>query len=188
MSRAPKSLINAVRRAKREDRLTDLVAMVLEEHVGFANRLLGAADLPPAAEVRASPQVTTRHGRHPDLEVVGLDARGAAISRLWSENKTGADYQPEQLPDYAEDIPDRPGRRQLITIVDEIGEVPPDQASPDAPRWLGFTWQQVAVMAWKAGREEAPEAEKADWREAARGWRRCARSGGAPSIQPISGS
>jgi hypothetical protein len=159
--------------------LTDLVAMVLEEHLGFANRLLQAAGLPPAKEVRATAQVTTRHGRHPDLEVVGLDRRGVPVCRLWSENKTGAEYQPDQLSDYAEDIPDQlsdyaedipaqPEQRQLITIVDDLSEVPRDDLSPENPRWLGFTWQQVAVMAWKAGRVESLPSDRADWRAAAR--------------------
>jgi hypothetical protein len=168
MSRAPQSLITAVRRAKREDRLTDLVAMVLEEHIGFANHVLREAGLPKAVEVRASAQVTTRRGRHPDLEVLGLDERGAAVCRLWSENKTGANYQPDQLPDYAEDLPEHPARHQLITIVDDMSEVPRDEQSPDAPRWRGFTWQQVAVMAWEAGRESSPGVDRPDWQRAAR--------------------
>ena len=142
--------------------------MVLEEHLGFANGLLRAAGLPPAAEVRATTQVTTRRGRHPDLEVIGLDERGAAICRLWSENKTGAGYQRDQLPDYAEDLPAHPVSSQLITIVDELSEVPRDDDSPANPRWLAFNWQQIAVLGWKAGREQTPAADGADWQAAAR--------------------
>ncbi len=168
MARAPQSLFEAVRRAKREDRLTDLLALVLEEHLAFANAVLEAAGLPAAAQVRARPQVPTRRGRQVDLEMVGFDEQGIAVARLWSENKTGARYQPEQLPDYAEDIPNDPRARQLITIVDDLSEVPGDEQSPQSSRWMGFTWQDVAVLAWRAGRSLAPEDQAPTWRKAAR--------------------
>lgn len=84
--------------------------------------------------------------------MVGFEDHGVAVARLWSENKTGARYQPEQLPDYAEDIPTDPAARQLITIVDDHSEVPGDELSAPSSRWKGFTWQEVAVLAWRAGR------------------------------------
>ncbi len=124
MPRGPESFFDAVRRAKREHRLTDLLALVLEAHAGFANKLLAAAGLPEAAQVRTRIEVLTRRGRPVDLELLAYDERGAVIGRLWSENKTGARYQPEQLPDYAKDLPLQPSARQLITIVNTLSEVP----------------------------------------------------------------
>ncbi len=93
--------------------------------------------------------------------------RGGRVARLWSENKTSADYQPDQLPDYATDLPDTPAARQLITIVNDPSEALEDEASPQAPRWRSFTWRDIAVMAWEAGRGVAPEADHSRWREAA---------------------
>ncbi len=87
---------------------------------------------------------------------------------MWSENKTGADYQPNQLPDYADALAEFPEAHQLITVVDRLSEVPVDRLHPDAPRWRGFTWRDVAVMAWKAGRDAATRDERPVWQEAAR--------------------
>jgi hypothetical protein len=156
-----------VRRAKREHRLTDLFALVAEAHSGFANRLFDAAGLSKVAVVRAQIEVPTRRGRSVDLELLGLDGRGTAVARLWSENKTGAAYQPNQLPDYAEDLPLVPAQRQLITVVDDPSEVPVDDLQPQAPRWRGFTWREVAVMAWEAGRAAADPPDRPVWRQAA---------------------
>jgi hypothetical protein len=167
MPRGPESFFDAVRRAKREHRLTDLLALVLEAHGGFANKVLAAAGLPEAAQVRTRIEVLTRRGRPVDLELLAYDERGAVIGRLWSENKTGARYQPEQLPDYAEDLPLQPSARQLITIVNTLSEVPVDERSPDAPRWRAFTWRDVAVMAWEAGRQATDPAERPTWQQAA---------------------
>lgn len=168
MPRGPDSFLDAVRRAKREHRLTDLLALVLEAHGGFANKLLAAASLPEAAQVRARIEVLTQRGRPVDLELLAYDAHGAVIGRLWSENKTGARYQPGQLPDYAEDLPTQPSARQLITIVTTLSEVPVDEHSPGAPRWRAFTWRDIAVMAWEAGREATDPAERPTWQQAAR--------------------
>jgi hypothetical protein len=168
MPRGPESFFDAVRRAKREHRLTDLLALVLEAHGGFANKLLAAAGLPEAAQVRTRIEVLTQRGRPVDLELLAYDEHGAVVARLWSENKAGARYQPEQLPDYAEDLPPQPSSRQLITIVDTLSEVPVDERSPEAPRWRCFTWRDVAVMAWEAGREATDPADRPTWQQAAR--------------------
>jgi hypothetical protein len=164
MPRGPESFFDAVRRAKREHRLTDLLALVLEAHIGFACKLLAASGLPAAQQVRTRTEVPTQRGRPVDMEVLAYNARGAVIARLWSENKAGARYQPEQLPDYADDLAMQPSARQLITIVDALSEVPFDEQSPDAPRWEGFTWRDIAVMAWEAGREATELADRPTWR------------------------
>ncbi len=167
MARAPRLLFSAVQRAAREHRLTDLFVLTLEAHLLFANRLLRACGLPDAAAVETDTEVKTRHGRPVNLEVVALDARGERIARLWSENKAGARYQRDQLHDYATDLPESPARRQLVTIVDDRSEVPEDAVSPAAPRWRAFTWRDIAVMAWEAGREAAGDEDRPDWREKA---------------------
>ena len=166
MARPRQTLLHAVRRAKREHRLTDLLILALASHLGFANRLLDEAGLPKVADVEVTPEVYTRNGRPVDMEVLGYDADGVPVARLWSEHKVGAEWQPDQLPDYATDLPELPARRQLITIVDDLSEVPPDPLCPDNPRWAPFNWRQVAVMAWEAGRDAAGHADKPIWQEA----------------------
>ena len=167
MARAPLSLFAAAQRAAREHRLTDLFALTLEAHLQFANRLLDASGLPRAEDVETEVEVRTRRGRPVDLEVIALDARGGRLARLWSENKTGSDYQPDQLPDYATDLPDTPAARQLITIVNDLAEVPEDPESPNAPRWQSFTWRDIAVMAWEVGRSAPSREDRPIWRELA---------------------
>lgn len=166
MARAPQSLFEAVRRVKGEDRLTDLLALVLETHLGFANKLLHAAGLPPAEEIQAVPQMPTASGRCVDLEVLAR-SRGSVVARLWSENKVGARYQREQLPDYARDLAAFPKPHQLITVVDKPSEVPVDELYPAVPRWRGFTWRDIALMAWEAGDEVSPDEERLPWDEVA---------------------
>lgn len=114
MVRHPQSLISAVQRAKREHQLTDLLTLTLEAHLLFGNRLLNESRLPNASTIETDKEILTRGGRRIDLELIALDARGERLARLWSENKAGARYQPEQLSDYATDMPDLPERRQLI--------------------------------------------------------------------------
>lgn len=168
VARVHQTLFGAVGRAKREHRLTDLLALTLEAHLGFANMLLHESGLPEAADVEVESEVRTQRGRPVDLELIALDGHGGRVARLWSENKTGARYQPDQLADYATDLPTSPSARQLITIVDHPNEVPDDPDSPEKARWEAFTWRDIAVMAWEAGRTAAlKEEDRPVWRQAA---------------------
>jgi hypothetical protein len=155
--RSTSLLLRAARTHKREDRLTELLAVVLAGHRDFAHRLLRAAGLRGRGEVDVSTQVRTARGKFVDMQLLSLDHDGTVVGRLWSEHKTGSAYSPGQLPGYAEDLDRMNGPRQLITVVDRLDEAPP---SPD---WERFTWRQIAVLAWEAGREAAGP----NWREAA---------------------
>lgn len=157
MPRRASLLLRAARTHKREDRLTELFAVVLSGHRAFAHRLLETSGLPPRGDVEVATQVRTGRGKFVDLEVVSLDLDGTVLGRLWSEHKTGSAYGKDQLLGYAEDLEHIGGRRQLITIVDRL-----DEAAP-SPRWMRFTWRQIAVLAWEAGREAGGPL----WRDAA---------------------
>lgn len=160
LTRVPHSatlLLRAARTHKREDRLTELLAVVLVGHQGFAHRFLRAAGLRAGGEVEVATQVRTSRGKFVDLQMVSLDLDGTVLARLWSEHKTGSAYGPGQLPGYADDLDAIGGPRQLITIVDRRHD------ACASPRWERFTWRQVAVLAWEAGRDAAGTG----WREAA---------------------
>jgi hypothetical protein len=144
-----------------EDRLTDLLALALESHVHFANRLLETAGLPAADEIEVVTQVPTAEGRRVDLQILGYSAAGK-VTRLWSENKDGARYQREQLPSYATALARFPERRRLITVVASKAEAPQDEVTP--ARWECLTWREIAHMALQAGRDSAGRPGSADWR------------------------
>lgn len=140
-------LVRAARTRIREDRLTELLSVVLLGHQAFAHRLLTRANLPALGPVEVSTQVITRRGKRVDMEVLVYDEAGRhPVGRLWSEHKTGSRFSPEQLPGYAEELAEFSGATQLITITDRIDEVEKD------PRWEPLTWADVGGMAVELGR------------------------------------
>ena len=156
MTRQPRSLLLAGRLKVREDRLTDYVAICAERNLAFAHGLLdlAAIDARPA-RVEAKTQTWTPRGRRVDLELVGFDSERREVCRLWAEHKTGADYQPRQLEDYAEDVA-LWSNSALLTIVER-----PSQAY--AGRWEVATWGDVAAIAVGLLRRH----DGRDWRQAA---------------------
>jgi DNA-binding protein len=152
-------LLHAARTKKGEDRLTEVLAVVLAGHEGLAHRLLKAAGLPFSGAVEVSTQVRTERGKYVDLQLVALDGKDRAVlSRLWSEHKTGSDYSPDQLEGYAADLQAmHQGPRRLITVVNHSSDATVD------PRWDVFTWDQVALLAEEQGRAD----EGTRWRDAA---------------------
>jgi hypothetical protein len=161
MPRAARLLLGAYRRyGGREDPLTELLATTLEGYLPFATALFAhrAVRLPPPASVSVSTQVRTDESKRVDVEVVGLDASGSICGRLWSENKTGARYQPDQLSSYLRSIERIPGEGRLITIVPVEGD------ARAYARPLGipiFTWRAIAEIAWRSAREHERDAR---WR------------------------
>lgn len=136
--------------------------MVLSDFEPAALELLRRAGL-EASTVEVSTQIRTRRGKRVDLQIVGLGPDRLPCARLWSEHKTEADYMADQLEGYALDLDDLGGARRLITIAER--GTPPRLD----PRWLWFTWDQVAGWLERLGREHAAD----------RRWRRAARSADA---------
>ena len=147
MPRRPPLLVRAARTRIREDRLTELLRVVLLGHEKFAHRLLRRAGLPAVGPVEVRTQVRTRRGKRVDMEVLVYDEDGRhPVGRLWSEHKTGSRFSPGQLEGYAEELCEFSGPTQLITITDRLGEV------EDDPRWMPLIWAQVGRMAVELGR------------------------------------
>jgi hypothetical protein len=159
---ASRTLIEAARFQGGEDRLTEILAVVLSDFEPAALEFLGRAGL-EASKVEVSTQVRTGRGKRVDLQILGLGPDGLPCARLWSEHKTEAVYMDDQLEGYARDLEDLGGARRLITIAER--GTPPRIDS----RWLWFTWDQVAGWLERLGREHTSD----------RHWRRSARAAGA---------
>jgi hypothetical protein len=159
VAQRPASLLRAARTATREDRLTEIFRIVLDGNPDVARRVLREACLPSEGQVEVYTQVRTRLGKRVDLELVALDTENRIAGRLWSEHKTGSGYSPDQLPNYAAELAEFPGKTQLITIIDE------DQLEDgdDDPRWKRLTWRWIARMLTEVGRAE----DGPDWRQRA---------------------
>jgi hypothetical protein len=160
--RAASTLLAAAKPPKGENQLTALLAVVIEGNLDFANNLLSDAGLPTAEQVEVSREVDATSRRRVDMEVLALDAAGSVVARLWSEHKTGAAYQPEQLPDYQRALGAYPEPARLITIVPNRDAAPAGQGP-----WKVLTWWDVARLLWQAGAQRGP------------GWRRKALNDGA---------
>lgn len=173
MRPASDSILSAVERtAIPEDRLTEVLACVAKVNARFAAALVSMAGLDPRPGERyaVGTQRVTPGGRRVDMEIATYD--GLTRTKLiWVEAKAGAVYQPNQLPDYAEQVrhpvfgePD--GR--VLTIV------PPGpgiSAVPDptlgAARWETKTWSDVALAADRLGRDWAGASGQRSWLQAA---------------------
>lgn len=170
MPRASASLLGAYRRyGGHEDPLTELFATALDAYLPFASALLThrGIDLPSPAAVEVSTQVRTDVGRRVDLEVIGLAASGAMTGRLWSENKVGAAYQPDQLGSYKRSLGAMPAPTRLVTIVLQTVEA----STAEALSVPVLTWQEIADTAWKVASRQAASIH----------WRRHAVDQNAPS-------
>jgi hypothetical protein len=166
MSRAASLLLEAYRRRKeRENRLTEVLATVLSGDAAFGRALLrrvAGSEVPDIAKCKTF-EVTTQLGVTTgwvDLQLVAVDDGRVPRARVWVESKTGADFQPDQLPRYHRDLMRYPGDepRWLVTIVEAGAYVDEDE------RWQRFTWRDVAQWLWETGRSDTGDA---NWRVAA---------------------
>ena len=178
-----------------EDRLTELYALALEEHQGFASRVFALADLPPSAKYEAYTQEILLDGSgRIDLRVRGLGEDRQPMVVLYAEHKQpGApfqDGQPEKyLPSLRKEAHYSGATPRFMVVVgtgdDTGGHLPRRtrsrtrrtvaQATDEAARVdrdredlvVGRTWQQIANCAELAGRDAHDGADNLDWRAAA---------------------
>jgi hypothetical protein len=155
---ASRTMIDAARFRGGEDRLTEILAVVLSNFEPAAIELLRHAGL-DATKVEVSTQVRTDRGKRVDLQIVGLDSDGRLCARLWSEHKTQSEYMEDQLEGYSRDLNALGGAQRLITIAER--RTPPRIN----PSWLWFTWDEVAGWFERLGREHTGDRR---WRLGAR--------------------
>lgn len=168
MRPASDSILSAIERTYiSEDRLTEVLACVATVNTRFAAALVGMAGVDPTADKRyaVGTQRGTPSGRRVDMEIAAYDEL-TRTKLVWLEVKAGADYQPDQLPDYAKQVqhpvfgePD--GR--VLTIIPPW--MPAEPAPTTGPRWETRTWSEVALAADRLGRDWGRASGRPRWRE-----------------------
>jgi hypothetical protein len=178
-----------------EDRLTELYAVALEAHSGFASKVFALADLPPAEiyEVFTQELLEDGSGRL-DLRVRAIDANGEPLSILYAEHKQPggdwADGQPQKyLPDLRRETRRTRAQGRFLVVVgsgDDVKERIPRRARSSVgrgaaeateeaelltrrrgPLVIAKTWQDIARCAERAGREALIGENPLGWRDAA---------------------
>jgi len=142
-----------------EDRLTELLAVALSCNELFAVALAERAGLVLRGPVRVTTQLQLASGRHarPDMQLAGRGPDGAP-GWLWVENKIFALLTDAQARGYPAELSAHRSVKQrgLILISADARGRPPG--------WNGaLTWQQVALLADRVGRDRLGER----WREVA---------------------
>jgi hypothetical protein len=178
-----------------EDRLTELYAVALEAHAGFASKVFELADLPAAEIYEVDTQETLGdHSGRLDLRVRGLDAKRGLVSLLYAEHKEpGGVWQDDQPKKYLPELRNqmrRTGAQGRFLVVvgsrEEAGNHIPRRARASAREdaattseevarithrgselVIAKTWQDIAICAELAGRASLTRENPLGWREAA---------------------
>lgn len=151
MRRAATTMLEAYTRSvlDGEDRLTELLATLLEHDRDTALRLVAAAGIDTSGlgdlAIEVSTQESFAFGRL-DLEVLLRGADGMTRARVWFENKIRARFQPRQLERYSEALASRPGRGQLCVLAPTAYAVrrPTTEERTRFGGWSTLTWSRVA--------------------------------------------
>lgn len=169
-----------------ENRLTAILAAVLDQHHRLASELFALLELPPAQRYRVYTEIWVTPTRRVDMQVIGSDSAGGDVAQVWSEHKGhGGAFSTRQREDYLAALEAQGGGR-LVTIIpnlrhdEDAGDsraLPADQrdglpvrsgeASDDEPRWWGLDWQLVAELAYGVGESEPGEWGGRDWQSKA---------------------
>ena len=114
-----------------ENRLTAILATVLNQHWGFASALFRQTGLPTGATYEAFTEEWVTPGRRVDMQIVARDAKGAVVSQIWSEHKrAGGAFSTDQREDYLAALLREPGEGRLMTVVAGVRDAVGDSASP----------------------------------------------------------
>jgi hypothetical protein len=134
-----------------EDRLTELLATVLQHDAEAAVAVVEAVGLTVRDEAElsfeASTQLSFSFGRL-DLEVIVAMPNGGVHGRVWFENKIGAGFQPDQLPRYGRALASRSGESVLVVIApsDYAVETPSAKQIAEFGGWTWITWARLADL------------------------------------------
>jgi hypothetical protein len=163
-----KSLLDAASSHGKEDRLTELLATVLDSHHELAAALFEELHLPVGERFAVLTQERVTRASRPDMLVHALDRGGSVVARVWSEHKLGSGFGDLQRERYLEALRELPGEGELIFIVRD------GPTSREEGDWRGFTWQEVAELIDRVGRQ---------WGQ--RGWRTAALAPDCPAKQRL---
>lgn len=158
---APSLLEAALRRKGAEDRLTELLAVALNEHTEFAREVLGLVlDSAPTGRLEVKPRTQLYvSGYFVDLELrFSLD--GDRQGPVWFENKVGADFGHRQLPNYMGALLEHDPGGRLAAIVPRR-RWNDEELMLDSGRLCPLVlWQDILLAADRASREESTADEQ----------------------------
>ena len=123
-----------------ENRLTAILASVMDQHRGFASALFDRVGLPTAEVYEAYTEEWVTPDRRVDMQVLAKDAKGAVVAQIWSEHKRiGGTFGTNQREHYLAALEREPGEGRLLTVVADVrndnsedqGEPADDEANED---------------------------------------------------------
>lgn len=144
-------------RPRSEDRLTELLATVLDAHGEFCGVLFDELGLAREQRFSVATQVGVAPGCRLDMEVRAFDTRGGLVSRLWCEHKLDAELRDSQRNAYRPALDRLPGDSRFMLVV------PQCRPEHQSESWTVLTWQRIAELADDVGRGWSGP----DWRERA---------------------
>ncbi len=104
-----------------ENRLTAILATVLEQHWGFATAIFERVGLPAGEAYEAYTEEWVTSDRRVDMQLLAKDVHGAVIAQIWSEHKRiGGAFSTNQREDYLAALQREPGEGRLITVVGDV--------------------------------------------------------------------
>jgi hypothetical protein len=147
-----------------ENRLTEVIATVLEAHEGFARALFDRVgiDLPDNVRFTAFTQKAVAEGARPDMVLLARKGQ-LLVAQLWSEHKiSGGGFRDRQLEDYRDALAREGSQTVLLGIVADATQ------SEESLDWHLLTWQEVAELANSVGTSwAAADGAGRDWRTSA---------------------
>lgn len=123
-----------------ENRLTEVLATVLDAHHPLSAELFACRGLDPGVRVRWFTQEWLAQGCLPDMKARSENGRGAPLADLWVENKRQSAFRPGQMEDYRDALGDLCGSNGLIALVMNASKAPQSdgttmRASSESRRW-----------------------------------------------------
>ena len=113
MARACETILEAglSYKAGWENRLTAILATVLDQHWGFASALFERVGLPSGDVYEAYTEEWVTPDRRVDMQVLAKDRQGAVVAQVWSEHKRmGGAFGTTQREDYLGALEREPGK------------------------------------------------------------------------------
>ncbi len=172
MGRSRESLLHSASTVLQEDRLTEILATVLDASDELAAALFDEVGLPVGERFQVFTQVRVTKTDRPDMLVHSLEPGGTVVSRIWSEHKVRYGFGDMQRERYLKALRDLSGDGKLIFVV---ADAPTAREEGD---WRGFTWQEN----WRARRRSRTCLGRARVAQA------CPRTGSADEVAAVVGA
>lgn len=145
--------MGAYHRRRGEDRVTEVLATVLNSAPSYVGQLADRLGLRRQSSYRIETQVGVS-GSVVDLEIEALGPAGETAWLLWSEHKVGAPFADQQLTRYASALGAKAGSVESRLIA--VTQHPPSDRVRAEAADLGvelLRWREVVALSARAGAE-----------------------------------